>query len=211
MGLFVVDYDRSKSTATNNNPIKKHNVNQKQAVRDKNLRSEDKKKYDASSNPLSSTSAERKLVGVAHGVTVRSLKRKYRSEEKREGKETEKKNEIEKEKERGRERKVLPLGATNAYLGQPRRQNPNQNHDDEEEDDEEADQIARANIMLSALDEYSSSQDKEKGKGLHLEVVEQRRHYTDMALDFEYYTPSPSAQRALVKGLSKVRERRKLK
>merc|ERR1711918_186963 len=150
---------------------------------------------------LSSTSAERKLVGVAPGVTVRSLKRKYRSEEKREGKET----------ERGRERKVLPLGATNAYLGQPRRQNPNQNHDDEEEDDEEADQIARANIMLSALDEYSSSQDKEKGKGLHLEVVEQRRHYTDMALDFEHYTPSPSAQRALVKGLSKVRERRKLK
>merc|ERR1711918_187133 len=91
--LFVVDYDRSKSTATNNNPIKKHNVNQKQAVRDKNLRSEDKKKYDASSNPLSSTSAERKLVGVAHGVTVRSLKRKYRSEKKKKKKKKKKKNE----------------------------------------------------------------------------------------------------------------------
>ena len=154
------------------------------------------------SSLTSSTSAE-KLIDVAHDVKVRSLKRKRRSQE------------TTKEKD--------------AIINQNRSEDAN----------EEADQIARANLLLSALDEYSqdhgtsssklhaskssksshqtlSSKVSENRGDLSLLNVEknnfryrERRHYTDMELNFEDYTPSPAAQRALVKGIGLAREKEK--
>jgi len=165
------------------------------------------------SSSTSSTSAE-KLIGVAHGVKVRSLKRKYKSQE------------------RSIERSNV------------REQNTSQ------EINEEDDQIARANILLSALDEYTqdhitsslkpiSSKSSEGTTGIPLLNIDrnvkgntnrdprhedfnqekkrcgnsstsrnrERRHYTDMELNFEDYTPSPAAERALVKGIGLAREK----